>query len=196
MVNYTNAELSDMHLTYGIVGCNRPAVHLSYMGLYSMKRTPSQFFVGLHRMPSETGTSAGYNYAYRIAFTQKYLENCATDLHFPVRVLFIDKESFTWEEIINRHNNHFLAVEKSHETRHIAARNRFSLKVQTYNVGNLLIGSYLLNLPLTGCIYLIFLQKMFPSLLCNGHVSAWMQLTEWFQQDEVLHTLAVTFLTI
>ena len=57
------------------------------------------------------------DYAPRSAFAKWYLEKCATDPLYPVKVLFFDEVYFTREGVFSTHNAHVWAEENPHAIR-------------------------------------------------------------------------------
>ena len=57
MADYTNVELTDMHLSYRVADCGGPAAKHLYAERYPTRRIPSHnFFASLRRRLSETGS--------------------------------------------------------------------------------------------------------------------------------------------
>ena len=57
MADYTNAELADKYLVYGIADCSGPAAQHLYAERYPTRRITSRnFFVSLHQRLAETGS--------------------------------------------------------------------------------------------------------------------------------------------
>ena len=57
MTDYTNAELADMYLAYGAVGCSEPSAQRFYGERYSTRRIPSyNFFASLYQRLAETSS--------------------------------------------------------------------------------------------------------------------------------------------
>ncbi|GFT15733.1 uncharacterized protein TNCV_4943001 [Trichonephila clavipes] len=85
-----------------------------------------------------------------------------------------------FQGIFNTHNSHSWAAAPTCNT-YSGAQDRFLVKWA--DIGDHLIGPYILPGHLTGPRYLIFLEQVLPKLLDRAHVTAATRTSMWFQQD-------------
>jgi hypothetical protein len=87
------------------------------------------------------------------------------------RTLFTDEAQFTRDGINNSRNSHVWAEENPHAIRERRSQLRFSVNVWIGVINNQLVGPHFFDGPLTGQVYLNFLQNILPNLLANANVA-------------------------
>lgn len=101
----------------------------------------------------------------RIQFCEWYLQQCAENREFEMRVIFSDEASFSRDGIFNYHNSHVWAFENPHEIVEKRHQQTFSVNVWAGIIGDNLLGPVFLPNRLNGVNYLEFLQEQLPVLL-------------------------------
>lgn len=249
-MDYTNEELTDMHLMYGLAQGNGREARKLYHERFPNRRLPSHpTFASVDRRLRETGSFAISNtgrghprtvrmpeteeyildrfrqtpststravaaetsvspatvwrvlreegikpfhlqrvqfltdddYLHRLDFVRWMSQMITNNPQFLSLVLFTDEASFTREGIFNTHNEHAWAESNPHLTASRKYQERFSVNVWAGIFGDHLVGPYLLPDRLTGEKYLVFLERVLPSLL--RAVPSITQTQMWFMHD-------------
>jgi len=99
--------------------------------------------------------------------------------HLLEKILFTDEVNFNRDDINNTRNSHCWSIENPHETYDKHFQHKFSVNIWCGIINNQLVGPFILEGPLTGEIYLRFLQEELSLLMENiplrNRVQMWLQ---------------------
>jgi hypothetical protein len=104
------------------------------------------------------------DFAPRVTFCRWLLELIVQVPDFLRFIFFSDECAFTKDGILNSRNSHVWAQENPN-AKHMRSQHHFAVNVWAGIISDHLIGPYLLPLPLSGDIYLLFIQEILPELL-------------------------------
>lgn len=115
----------------------------------------------------------------RVNFCQWISAQLEINPNFLSYIMFSDEATFRSNGAVNRHNMHYYALDNPFWIRRMQNQNHWSINVWCGILHNRIIGLYFSNTPLSGRIYLQFLQEVLPNLLHlvndNDRQSMWLQ---------------------